>query len=447
MYTCSAHDVLHAATMPGGFSAFDDSMVYRRVTESTKIIAEASGVGGDTATEHVELLVAALIDRQPPVARHSLTCVTSFEEIQFRVDALAPDDTSVHLFIVQLDVKVPAPAAHVNSADLVDDDPDLTLSPLRATPCAAKFVRELNAQFPGADAQSLHDHLDADDSDDSFQEEEAQDEADRSFLDDTEAEPATSGEKLAAEADMEARDIAERTQLHHYIVAITQFPAPLRELDVAVAREVMWRKVSNSTTVSEAMTIVQHTDPQLFFTHGDSVRRNVALLLKQKRLVSRAPRREICDFNHTALDLSRSVLLSGASNVGKTAFAKAHGLMPYLIKTLDQLLSIPDECDLLIFDDMRFGRGGLELTPEEMLSLLDVEETGSIKCRHFDGQIPCLPRIFTTNLDPSSGYVDADPFPLGHGDEQKNALKRRYIRLPYIQFLLYGPEGVVPTIE
>ena len=57
--------------------------------------------------------------------------------------------------------------------------------------------------------------------------------------------------------------------------------------------------------------------------------------------------------------------LSGAAGIGKTCFAEAHGTRPYVVRTLDQLKDVPGDCDLLVFDDMRFGPGGLELAAEE----------------------------------------------------------------------------------
>ena len=73
------------------------------------------------------------------------------------------------------------------------------------------------------------------------------------------------------------------------------------------------------------------------------------------------------------------------------------------MRTLDAAKHIPSDCDLLVFDDMRFGPGGLDLAAEEMIALLDWTRVTTIKCRHFDGVIPAIPRIFTTNLNPWGG--------------------------------------------
>ena len=39
------------------------------------------------------------------------------------------------------------------------------------------------------------------------------------------------------------------------------------------------------------------------------------------------------------------------------------------MKTLDQLRDIPGDCDLLIFDDMRFDSKGLDMTPSDFVRI------------------------------------------------------------------------------
>ena len=102
-----------------------------------------------------------------------------------------------------------------------------------------------------------------------------------------------------------------------------------------------------------------------------------------------------------------------------------------------RLKDIPGECDLLIFDDMRFDSKGLDLTPEQMICLLDAKRVGSIKCRHYDGLVPCIPRIFTTNLDIALGETI---FPLGDTAEQIRAMRRRMRLLPFLNFQLFVVE-------
>ena len=175
--------------------------------------------------------------------------------------------------------------------------------------------------------------------------------------------------------------------------------------------------------------LIQHA-PHEFYLRGEQILKNKAAMLAAMRLQTTEPDWQLTDFCKPPLTLSipKSILLPGGAGIGKTCFAAAHGKQPYVIKTLDQLKNIPADCDLLVFDDMRFDKDGLDLTPEEMIALLDVKRETAVKCRHYDGLIPCLPRIFTTNLD-CSGVQH--PFVPGASRAQQNAIRRRFRQVPW----------------
>ena len=98
------------------------------------------------------------------------------------------------------------------------------------------------------------------------------------------------------------------------------------------------------------------------------------------------------------------------------------------MKTLDRLQTIPGNCDGLIFSGMRFNKDGLDMPPEEIIALLDMTCKTSIKCRHYDGIITALPRIFTSNL-----RADGQVFPRGASEEQQDGIDCRYhCPLPFI---------------
>ena len=197
----------------------------------------------------------------------------------------------------------------------------------------------------------------------------------------------------------------------------------------------LWAGITACTSIAETRDLLMTRAPADFYRYGDHILRNKALALGKLRAVSRVPRRELPDFTISPLPLVRGcVLLSGASGIGKTCFAEAHGQHPFVIHTLDQCKDIPIECDLLVFDDMRFDSAGLDLKPEDMLSLLTADRETSIKCRHFDGLIPAIPRIFTTNLEPDGG---PKAFPSGANSEQQKALDRRVFKTPYLRKRLF----------
>lgn len=242
------------------------------------------------------------------------------------------------------------------------------------------------------------------------------------------------------------------TDFHMYVVAY--FPAhaqfvPVRSSGSLGSLEdetgAIWAAITACTSVDETRELLMSRAPADFYRFGDQILRNKALALGCLRRLSLVPRRELDQFIATPLPLVRGcVLLSGASGIGKTCFAEAHGRHPFVIRTLDQIKDIPFECDLLVFDDMRFDASGLDLKPEEMISLLTADRETSIKCRHFDGRIPAIPRIFTTNLDPDGG---PKAFPSGANAEQQKALDRRVFKTPYLRTRLYSISSEAVVVE
>jgi hypothetical protein len=181
----------------------------------------------------------------------------------------------------------------------------------------------------------------------------------------------------------------------------------------------VWTAFRAAPTVDAAFRVLVEHAPREFYMHGDRLLKNKALQLKMERKPSKLPVRTMADFTSPSFDFNipHAKVLAGAAGIGKTCFAEAHGLKPYYIKTLDMLAHIPEDCDLLIFDDMRFDEKGLNLSPEAMINLLDTERPSAIMCRHYDGEIPALPRIFTTNLTPPGTRSDSTEwiFPEGAG--------------------------------
>lgn len=89
----------------------------------------------------------------------------------------------------------------------------------------------------------------------------------------------------------------------------------------------------------------------------------------------------------------------------------------------------------------RCATGSSELDTEQIISLLDSSETGSLRCRHFDGIIPPIKRIFTTNIASARDAGDGDPrspiFPRGANTQQQFAINRRFCSTEYIKTKLY----------
>ena len=241
-----------------------------------------------------------------------------------------------------------------------------------------------------------------------------------------------------------------KRQTHRYVVAFWVgheqhvFRSTVDSSFGSLPTEALWTAFRAAPSVEEAKAILLEHAPHEFFGRGTELLKNKSLQLALQRPDSLHEARSLDSYLLKPFKMMDvfAVLLCGAANIGKTAFARAHAKRAFMIKTLDQLQNVPGDCDLLIFDDMRFDADGLDLTPEQMLVLLDVRERGAIKCRHYDGFVPCIPRIFTTNLDPTA-LRPLSPFPMGANDEQQRALNRRYYPTPYYRTALYKkpPDG------
>ncbi len=96
-------------------------------------------------------------------------------------------------------------------------------------------------------------------------------------------------------------------------------------------------------------------------------------------------------------DWSKSIILWGESQIGKTQFALAHFTKPLMVSHVDQLGSFDASIhDGIVFDDMAFGH-----TPRTaQIHLVDQNNSRAIHMRYTYASIPAhTKKIFTTNED------------------------------------------------
>lgn len=100
-------------------------------------------------------------------------------------------------------------------------------------------------------------------------------------------------------------------------------------------------------------------------------------------------------FNHEPLDLTKTVVIFGASNIGKTEFALAHFKSPLLVRHLDRLGDFDASVhDGIVFDDMSFTHFPLEAR----IHLADMDHDSDIHIRYVCACIPAgTKRIFSHN--------------------------------------------------
>lgn len=96
-------------------------------------------------------------------------------------------------------------------------------------------------------------------------------------------------------------------------------------------------------------------------------------------------------------DWSKSVVLWGDSQIGKTQFALAHFEHPLMVSHIDKLATFdPRMHDGIVFDDMSFGH-----TPRSaQIHLVDINNSREIHVRYVYASIPAhTKKIFTTNVE------------------------------------------------
>ena len=153
------------------------------------------------------------------------------------------------------------------------------------------------------------------------------------------------------------------------------------------------------------MLLLQTRHPQQFYMHAARIEHALEMRLGD---YERSPYQLSDFFNMPPLDLSRAVVIQGASHIGKTHFALAHFTYPLLVSELDDLKKISLRTDGIVFDQMCFthphDRKELNFNADQAIRLLDIELSRSIGARYSNARIPKgMPRIFTTNRHVSNG--------------------------------------------
>ena len=135
-------------------------------------------------------------------------------------------------------------------------------------------------------------------------------------------------------------------------------------------------------TVREGMLLLQTRHPQQFYMHAARIEHALEMRLGD---YERSPYQLSDFFNMPPLDLSRAVVIQGASHIGKTHFALAHFTYPLLVSELDDLKKISLRTDGIVFDQMCFthphDRKELNFNADQAIRLLDIELSHSIGAR------------------------------------------------------------------
>lgn len=178
-----------------------------------------------------------------------------------------------------------------------------------------------------------------------------------------------------------------------------------------VPKVTKYAEALSASTVEEGLALLAEYHPRDYLLQRERLKAN----LEAHRSASTRPStRELLPMSAYGESIAervrerwttRAIVIIGATNLGKTSFAKRLGATPYLVSHMDQLKCIPTATTHLIFDDMSFSH----LPRSGVLHLMDLEEDRAIHVRYSTANLPSsMPRIFTTNEDDFLGYADKE---------------------------------------
>lgn len=144
--------------------------------------------------------------------------------------------------------------------------------------------------------------------------------------------------------------------------------------------------IKNGSSIQELW--VNHTSSMIRFKNG--------IISAHHALAPRTTKSDFVNWRWEPLtDFSKSIIIQGASGIGKTEYAKMHFQNSLMVSHMDDLLEFVTEVhDGIVFDDMKFRH----LPRTAQIHLLDTDNDRSIHCRYNTAFIPKGTRkIFTCN--------------------------------------------------
>lgn len=157
------------------------------------------------------------------------------------------------------------------------------------------------------------------------------------------------------------------------------------------------RSLAKDGKVKDSIIVLEHSKTVRDLTiHGNAIQKNLrSLAVKRKE-----PDYSIDNFSiNFEWDRTKSLVLWGPTNTGKTSLAKALLPRALFITHKDRLKDYDeDEYEGLIFDDMSFKHW----PREAQIHIVDFDNDRQIDVKHGMAMIPAkTPRIFTTNMMPA----------------------------------------------
>lgn len=193
-------------------------------------------------------------------------------------------------------------------------------------------------------------------------------------------------------------------------------------------KDTTYSEVLAAPTLAEALVIIKANKARDYCLYGDRITKNVVEHLKPPPPAFK-PRFPLESFCRGPLIFSKTTLVYGNSNTGKTSFVKAHFNNPLFCSHIDNLKRFDvTKHDAIIFDDMAFDHWPIA----SVIHLVDMDEERTIHIRYGTVTIPAgVQKVFTSNKKEIFYKPENDT-------EQIRAIERR-VEYFHVTGPLYGP--------
>lgn len=192
-------------------------------------------------------------------------------------------------------------------------------------------------------------------------------------------------------------------------------PRPKEPKKSKPSKDLAFAKALEADTVQEGLGIIRKESPRDFCLYGNTIENS----LKRAKQKPFEPKYQPEDFNIPRLDLTKTNLITGPSNVGKTQFALSHFKNPLVVSHMDALRKLGPDNDGIVFDDMAFKHYPVE----SVIHLLDRDLERQLNVRYTYVTVPAnTAKVFTHNDD--NPFYNLDTI----SNEQREAIERRFIR-------------------
>lgn len=182
-------------------------------------------------------------------------------------------------------------------------------------------------------------------------------------------------------------------------------------------------------SVRSALQIVKANKPRDFCLYGSAIERN----LNTHFVKPFTHKWKLTDFNCPPLIFTKTTLVYGPSNSGKTSFVLAHFKNPLFVSHMDTLKKLSPDHDAIVFDDMSFAH----IPPDAIIHLVDFDNDRDIHVRYGTVHIPANTiKVFTHNTK--------EIFHSPSATADQNAAINRRVTYFHVPLPLYGALNLNP---